>query len=42
MEVGDHLNKVRFNICGHLGRQTGETARTGHFQARSVCYSLRF
>ena len=31
-----------FNFYGHLGGQTGETARLGHFWAKSMCYSHNF
>ncbi|KAF3615755.1 hypothetical protein FXO37_35368 [Capsicum annuum] len=30
-EVGDHPIVVRLIFCGHLGGQTGEIARMGHF-----------
>ncbi|PHT73521.1 hypothetical protein T459_24306 [Capsicum annuum] len=36
------ISVIRFNICGHLGGQMGETARTGHFWAKLVCYSPQF
>ena len=41
-EVGDHFTVVRLIFRGHLGGQASETARTGHFRAKSVCYSPQF
>ena len=41
-EVGDHPIVIRLNFCGHLGRQTGEMARTGSFRAKLVYSCPRF
>jgi len=41
-EVWDRLSVVDLIYLVHLGRQTGEMARMGHFWAKSVCYSPQF
>lgn len=37
-----YTSVVHLNICGYLGWQTSEMPWTGHFQAKSVCYSPKF
>ncbi|PHT39625.1 TPR repeat-containing thioredoxin TDX [Capsicum baccatum] len=41
-EVGDRPSVDHLILWGYLGEQMGETARTGHYQAKSVSYSPRF
>ncbi|KAF3676430.1 putative LRR receptor-like serine/threonine-protein kinase-like [Capsicum annuum] len=41
-EAGDRPSISRLYGRGHLVGQTGETAQTEHFEAKSVCYSPRF
>ncbi|PHT44289.1 hypothetical protein CQW23_18314 [Capsicum baccatum] len=41
-EAGNHPSVVPLIFHGHLGGQTGKLMQTGHFQAKTVCYSPWF